>query len=396
MKKTYIILTLLLSVFIQPAYSQNNGDTAVYLLTCNPTSLHLHSIYGHSALRIVDNHAGTDTVYDWGAFDSETSNLAWKFATGRLDYTLQSRTATDFLQACADEERRVTSQRINLNPDDVQRLLSLIEENLKPENAGYRYNAFYDNCATRIRDILEKATNGKIHYPSAIDIDTRSFRDMVSEYQKQYLWLNFGINLALGLPANKKVSFRDKMFLPFELQQCLTTTVIQTEGRLVPLLQNPETVIKADTPAVQSQKLLSPENIIAIFLVLMTVTMPFIRRNKYIRAIDISVFSLFSLLACAMLFCNFFTNHQLTTMNINIIWLNPIIILCLVSLLMNKGGAIWFRVVFSVSALFLFVLIIIPHEFPRAALPLCFILALRSSARSAFDWNPINVDNDKP
>jgi hypothetical protein len=392
MKKTCLIITLVLLVFGRPAYAQS--DTMVYLLTCN-SGTEIHSMYGHSALRIVDNYSGTDMVYDWGVFDSNTPNFAWKFAKGRLNYMLQSSTVNNFLQTYSDEERGVTSQRINLNPEDVRKLLELIEENLNPENVSYIYSFFYDNCATRIRDILEKATDGKIHYPSGIDTDTRTFRDMTEEYQKPYLWFNLGINLMLGLPCDKQVSFREKMFLPLELQQCLSKTVIHTEGRIVPLLQNPEIVLDYNMPAAKSRTLLSPEIIIALFFVLILISMPFIRKNTYIKSIDIFIFSVFSILAGLMLFFNFFTDHQITRMNLNTIWLNPLIILCLISLLTNKTGVIWFRLVFCISVLFLVILIIMPQEFGRAAVPACFILVFRSSARSAFEGNPFNIDNGK-
>ncbi|MDR2909775.1 MAG: DUF4105 domain-containing protein [Bacteroidales bacterium] len=394
MKKTCLIITLVLLVFGRPAYAQNESDTIVYLLTCNPGT-EMYSMYGHSALRIVDGYSETDMVYDWGVFDANTPNFVWKFAKGRLNYTLQSSTVNNFLQTYSYEERGVISQRINLNPEDIRKLLELIEENLKPENVSYRYNFFYDNCATRIRDILEKATDGKIHYPSGIDTDMRTFRDMTKEYQKPYLWLNFGINLMLGLPCDKKVSFVEKMFLPFELQQCLSKTVIHTDGRIVPLLQNPEIMIDYNMPAVKSKTLLSPEIVIALFFILIIISMPVIRKNTYINSVDIFIFSVFSILAGLMLFFNFFTDHQATRMNLNAVWLNPFIILCLISLLTNKAGVIWFRFVFFISVLFLVVLIIVPQEFSRAAVPACFILAFRSSARSAFEWNPFSINNEK-
>ena len=42
-------------------------------------------------------------------------------------------------------------------------LLALINENLKPENIKYRYDFFYDDCSTRIRDLLEKSIGEKLN-----------------------------------------------------------------------------------------------------------------------------------------------------------------------------------------------------------------------------------------
>jgi len=392
MKRIHLITTLALLVFGGFIYAQNENDTIIYLLTCKPGT-ETYSIYGHSALRVVDRHSGTDMVYNWGVFDFGTPNFAWKFAKGRLDYMIDGGTMNNFLRIYYYEERGVISQRINLVPEDVRKLLELIEENLKPENVNYRYDFLYDNCATRIRDILEKATSGKIHYPPDIaSSNMQTWRDMIEKYQQPYMWLNFGINLSLGLPCDKKASFREKMFLPLELQKCLNETVIFTDGRMVPLLQNPETIIDYDMPVVKSTLLFAPEIIIMLFFILLVIFIPFIRKNTHLNYIDIFIFFIFSVLAGFMLFFNFFTDHQQTKMNLNILWLNPFIILCFILLIVNKAGAAWFRLVFYISILFLIVSVILPQEFSRAVIPMCFILAFRSSARSAFFWNPFTVN----
>ena len=36
--------------------------------------------------------------------------------------------------------------------EEKERLIALLTENYRPENRVYRYNFFYDNCATRPRD----------------------------------------------------------------------------------------------------------------------------------------------------------------------------------------------------------------------------------------------------
>jgi hypothetical protein len=394
MKKTYLIITLALLAFGRPIYAQNGNDTIVYLLTCKPGT-EIYSIYGHNALRVVDRYSGTDMVYNWGVFDFETPNFAWKFARGRLDYMIDMGTMNSFFRLYFYEKRGVMSQRINLSPENVRKLLELIEENLKPENVKYSYDFFYDNCATRIRDILENAADGRIHYPPDIESPKQqTFRDMIGEYQKSYKWLKFGIDLALGSPCEKKVSFRQKMFLPLELQECLSKAVIHTDGRMVPLLQNPEILIDYDMPVIKSTMLLAPEIIIALILILLVIFIPFIRKKTYLNSIDIFIFFVFSLLAILMLFFNFFADHLQTKLNFNIIWLNPFIIICLILLTLNKTGVIWFRLVFYFSILFLLISIILPQYFGTATVPMCLILAFRSSARSEFSWNPFTINEE--
>jgi hypothetical protein len=394
MKKRYLIIILASLVFGQTVYAQNESDTIVYLLTCKPGT-ETYSIYGHSALRVVDRYSGTDIVYNWGVFDFDTPNFALKFARGRLDYMLDMGSMNSFLRLYFYEERGVISQRINLAPENVRKLLVLIEENLKPENIKYRYDFFYDNCATRIRDILENAADGRIHYPPDIENpNPPTFRYMIGEYQKPYKWLKLGIDLALGSPCDKKASFRQKMFLPIELQECLSKAVIYSDGRMIPLLRTPEILVDHDIPAVKNIALLAPEIIFALLFILLVIFIPFIRKKSHLNSIDIFIFFIYSVLAGLMLFFNFFADHVQTKMNFNIIWLNPFIIICLILLILNQTSVIWFRLVFYISILFLLISIILPQYFNPAVVPMCLILAFRSSARSAFSWNPFSINEE--
>ncbi|MDR2886878.1 MAG: DUF4105 domain-containing protein [Bacteroidales bacterium] len=392
MKKIFLIITFALLAFIRSVYAQNSSDTVAYLITCNPGT-EVYSIYGHSALRIVDNFSGTDMVYNWGVFDFGTPNFAWKFACGRLDYMLESTTMERFLQTYHYEERGVMQQKINLTPGSIRRLVELVNENMKPENVKYRYDFFNDNCATRIRDILEKSSGGTIHYPPDFDADMRTFRDLLDDCQKPYPWLRTAINIALGLPANKKATFSQSMFLPLELQERLSQSVINIDGRMVPLLQNPSTIVDYAMPAVKSSRLLVPETALTLLLIVLVAIIPFIRKKTVVKSVDIFIFFAFSIFAALMLFFNFFTGLEQTKMNIHILWLNPFIIPCLVSLLVNRAGVIWFRLVFFTSVLSLAVSVVLMHSI-SAIIPACLILAFRSSARSAFSWNPFTVNDN--
>ena len=89
-----------------------------------------------------------------------------------------------------------------------------------------------------------------------------------------------------------------------------------------------------------------------------------------------------------MIFFNFFTDHQQLRWNLNIIWLSPFVILCLVSLLFGMNRTGWFRIVFILASAFLLLLVVLPQHINNAAIPLIVILILRSSARAGYSWNP--------
>ena len=385
--KVIFIVSFLFAFNLSSALSQTKPDTIIYLLTCGPGT-ETYSIYGHSAIRIVMPGPNSDIVYNWGVFDFRTPNFAWKFAKGRLDYMLVSESLQSFLQEYLYERRSVYSQKINFNPDEKQKFILLINENLKPENINYRYDFFYDDCSTRIRNLIEKSVGNKLLYPPVETGKIPTFRNLVAKYQISYPWLQFGIDLIMGSTSDKKALFRDRMFLPIDMKNGLSETVISRSGKMIPLLQNPEAILNYRPPEVSQKFLISPTFIFTILLIIIIILSVWLKNTKIIRLLDIIVFLFFSLLSILMLFFNFFTDHVQMKWNLNIIWLNPLLLFCLISLLLKKRGVIWFRIVFYISAAFFILHIVLPQEFQISFMILLLIIMIRSLFRADFSWNP--------
>jgi len=391
MKKKLIVCILVGMIFLPGAFSQHDKDTIVYLLTCGPGT-ETYSIYGHSALRVVIPEKNIDIVYNWGIFDFGAPNFAWNFAKGRLTYYLGKDQTRPFIEYYFYEQRYIHQQQINLSSKESSTLLALIDENLKPENIGYRYDFFYDDCSTRIRDLLEKSIGEKLLYPPVDTEQLPTFREMVEKYQASYPWLQFGINLIMGSPGDKPAIYRDRMFLPIDLKEELSQAVVNRSGKMMPLLQNHEKIIDFEAPVVKKNFLVSPVVVFTLLLIIVLIISTRVKSLKYNNIIDIVIFSVFSALALLMIFFNFFTNHQQMKWNLNIIWLNPFILIALCSLFLNIGKTIWFRLVFYISAIFLIIHLVLPQSFDLSFIPLVLILLIRSSIRGGFDWNPIIIE----
>lgn len=370
-------------------FSQSPADTIVYLLTCG-AGTETYSIYGHSALRVVIPEKKIDTVYNWGVFDFNAPNFAWKFAKGRLDYELGGESLQRFLGFYFFEQRYVHSQKINLEISETRKLITLINENLKPENIKYRYDFFYDDCSTRIRDLLEKSIGEKLLYPPVKTGKLPTFRELVGKYQNPFPWLNFGIDLIMGSTSDKKASFRESMFLPLDMKEGLSEAVINRNGKMTPLLQNPEVILDFEPPVVKQNFFISPVFVFTLLFIIVMILPAVFKSRKANTLIDIFIFLVFSVLAVLMIFFNFFTDHQQMRWNLNIIWLNPFILACLIALLLKKAGSVWFRIVFFISVSFLVLQLVLPQAFNFAIFPLVLILLVRSSLRAGFDWNPLS------
>ncbi len=384
--KNCFLCILLLTLSMQVTANPQNIE--VFLITCGPGT-ETYSIYGHSAIRIIDHKNNTDLVYNWGVFDFSTPNFVWKFAKGRLDYMLGVYPYEKFLRDYFFEERWVISQKMNLDDSELILMLGLIAENLRPENIRYRYDFFYDNCSTRIRDIIEKATGNDLIYPPDELKKPPSFRALIRSYQKDYAWMNFGIDLLMGYPADRKASLRDRMFLPLEMKDALSGSVIRKDNLMIPLLQNPVTELDFADPVVKTGFFVSPPFVFSMMLIIIIILAGMFRNPGFNFYLDVFVFFILSVLALMMIFFNFFTDHQQLRWNLNTVWLNPFLILCLASILMNRKGFVWFRIAFFLALIFLMYPLFFPQHSNNAFVPLIMILLLRCSVRGGFTWNPL-------
>ena len=390
MKKIFLAGLLISLISFTRVFSQTTSDTTAYLLTC-ASGTETYSIYGHSAIRITITQKGIDSVYNWGVFDFDTPNFVWKFAKGRLDYMVISQPLKSFLSDYVYEKRSVYSQKINITPPELRKLTEMINENLRPENRKYRYDFFFDDCSTRIRDLFEKCIGDILKYPPPETGRIPTFRDLVAKYQNPYPWYKFGVDLIMGSTSDKKAHFRDRMFLPIELKDELSKTLVRRSDKMIPLLQNPEILLDFDARSVKQNIFISPPFVFTLAIIIILILAGLTKSRKIIRIIDIIIYSVFSVLSVLMIFFNFFTDHEQMKMNLNIIWLNPFIIVCLFILILNKTGTIWFRIVFYISALFLVLQYVLPQDFHIAFSLLTILILIRSSVRCEFEWNPLNL-----
>ena len=168
MKRTilYPLLTLYLLIFSNgQAIASDNDSIRLSLLTCAPGE-EIYSLFGHTAIRYEDPANGIDAVFNYGLFSFNTPNFILRFSLGETDYQLGATDYARFAAEYAFDGRSVWQQTLNLSKEEKAELIRLLQENYLPENRVYRYNFFYDNCATRPRDKIEESIDGKVIYPA--------------------------------------------------------------------------------------------------------------------------------------------------------------------------------------------------------------------------------------
>lgn len=123
----------------------------------------------------------------------------------------------------------VTEQVLNLTPEEINKIWNALIVNAQPENAVYRYNFFFDNCATRPVAIVEELVNGKVKYNDPPEPQT--FRDLINYCTRNNSWLTFGCDLALGSPTDRIATPHEMMFLPVYLKdEFEKATIVNPDG----------------------------------------------------------------------------------------------------------------------------------------------------------------------
>ena len=250
-----------------PAQSQAANETGteyydsveISLITCSPHE-EIYSLYGHSALRVRDLHTGEDLSFNYGVFNYKQDFFVLRFVFGKTDYELGIAPFGEFCKYYKYWGSQVSEQVLNLTAPEKRNIVRELFINYRPENRVYRYNFFFDNCASRPRDVIERNVGGRIQY-QAIGQEP-SFRQMIHEHNKLHPWNALGIDLLLGVRADMPTTQREQHFLPENLERDFAqATILNADGTTRKLVKERRIVIEPGIQLVKEEFPLSPQTI---------------------------------------------------------------------------------------------------------------------------------------
>jgi len=174
----------------------------------------LYSIFGHAAIRIKYNTS--DVVFNFGTFDTETSEFGYKFVRGDLNYALSKANFTDFLKEYVSESRSVTEYPATLNSVDALKLNNSLEATYSSATGRvYKYQFLTDNCSTRIYALLKGNDHHSFNWPQKLYQTT--FRESINANLNNSPIARLGINILLGALGETKLNSTTNTFLPDSL-----------------------------------------------------------------------------------------------------------------------------------------------------------------------------------
>jgi len=376
-KLRLIILLSLISLFSFAQAPKLSKDAKISILTCS-AGPQLHEIFGHSAIRISDEQNNIDWVFGWGTFDFDTPNFYTKFVKGSLLYTISLTNYRTFIYRYKYYKRSVYEQTLALDSLSKQQIVSAVLENYKPENRYYKYDFQLDNCATRIRDIIENNCSSKLeyHFPD----QEKSFRDILRESLKPFPWTDWGINTVLGKNLDDRASTKEYMYIPGYLMHVFDSATINK----VKLVKNKETVYQAPITIFKTNWYLRPEFILSLLALLIFIYSAYcIKKNIIRRWPDYILFSILGILGLLIAFLCSYSDYHSMPWNYNLLIFLPTHIFAL--LFLHKKESNYLKKYFLISTIIglivlclFYIIPIAPQVLPLASIPLVLIIVLRS------------------
>lgn len=400
MKLTFLSLTLFFctlgSIFPQAIQAQTmvqkqavppatEDSIRFSLLTCGAGE-EIYSLFGHTAIRYENFTRGIDAVFNYGIFSFNTPNFILRFTLGETDYQLGVTSYKQFAYEYTWTGRDVWQQTLNLNAEEKKKLLALLEENYLPQNRIYRYNFFYDNCATRPRDQIERSVQGTLEYADDMtSFQTGiSFRDIVHQYTIGHSWARFGIDLCLGSQADKDITRRQMMFAPFYLKDFLAKAQLKNaQGMERPLVSSEDHIIQSPQQTSTEEAPSPLQTAFLLFTIVTIVTAYGIYRRKSLWLLDLLLFLAAGVAGCILAFLASFSQHPAVSPNYLLFLFHPLHLLCLpwmIKRVRKKEKSIYMWANIIVLTFFILLWGIIPQEFNLAVLPLALSLWIRSAS----------------
>lgn len=383
-KSLFVVFLFFLSVAVCGA--QEGDSVRVSLVTCSPGNK-VYSLYGHTAIRCQNFTRGVDLAFNYGVFSFNQPHFVWHFVLGRCDYMVMPIPWDDFLVDYSERGSSVTAQVLNLTPRESNAVFLSLVDNCSKEKRYYRYNFLYNNCTTKVRDMIETCVEGSVVYPDTLPHFT--YRQILHQYTAGHPWAQEGNDMLLGADVDTVLSARAVMFAPEYLMRYADGAVIRQENNdSRPLVLETENILeKRDVPEEGFPPVgpLTAALCFLAFCVMVCLLERFFNRMFWIW--DILLLVAQGSAGTLLLFMFLFSEHPAVGSNWLVWPFTPLAFLGLcpvVKAAVGKRKTHWHAFYFVYLALFIIFSPWIPQDFGNIVVPLATALLTRPVSYHAY------------
>ena len=331
----------------------------------------VYSWFGHSAF-LVTTPDGRDVTFDYGTFSFNDEDFFVNFAFGRLWFVCNSSRAEWQIQELEAEGRSVTKVVLPLSAAQKKAVIGLLNNNILYENRTYLYHHYNDNCATRLRDIIDYTTGGDFRR-WAESRPGMTFRQQASRALSQNPFIQWALEFLQSGRIDRPATLWDEMFLPENLERAViayygldSTLVVDNEGHYPEIPNTPQNNILFSV-------------LFGLILGGISSLLLIWRKDRAVFIYNGVVYVFFGLLGTVLFFMMFFTNHDVTWFNENILFVNPLLIVLAVFCFMRSSKArLLCRIELSVIAVLTVLKLILPSVFIQSNWPVIIVMTMVS------------------
>ncbi len=309
------VLIVLCALLMQPVMASN---MRVGVMTMQPGEIFWER-FGHNSIVIDDN--GQMLSYNFGFFDPNETGFVGNFIKNRMNYIMAELPLEQDLSYYRGAGRGVNIQWLNLTPAQALQIQVRLKFLAKPENAHYRYEYYTNNCATKVRDVIDDALGGLLQKQMTASSLGNTYRSESVRLAWPAKWMAMGFDLALSGHADKPMNRWQDAFIPMLLQQSLSETKLGNGQALVASTQNLLPHKLQQPPSELPQWSLAA---MAIGLGLAGIFYWSGRKPKLLMALTLGFWLLSGLLGVVLLCVWLGTEHYFAQANENILLLSPL------------------------------------------------------------------------
>lgn len=322
--KLKIAFSLLFCLVLNPFFNFGQGrklseGAEISVLTCDVGN-EMHTLYGHTAIRVKDPAYLMDEVFNYGYFDFSTPNFLLKFTKGNLKYFVATDRFENFSPEYVYNQRGVYEQKLNLSQAQKQAIFDDLLKVLSSDERFYTYKFIDRNCTSMVADLLNKHLDGKISIK--VSDSNKTYRVILYGYLDKHFYEKLGINIMFGLKTDKVFNH---IYLPLQLMEGIKLS--KNNGQK---LSDSVNVINIESAPEVPVSLWN--NCYTYLVVLLLVVLI----NK--KSIYLTYFILMGCLGIFLFSMGFISLHNELSMNYNILLFNPLLLLLVYSVLSNKRG----------------------------------------------------------
>jgi hypothetical protein len=164
-----------------------------------------------------------DACYNYGIGDfHEPIKMVWGFFRGEHSFWVGKDLPANMLAIYRQYDRTIWVQPLPLDDAQKKKVIDKLEDDILEEHRYYAYDHFWDNCTTRIRDIIDNVTDHALAKMTDLPGD-ETFRDLARDGFYGMRVPLIITDIAMGRSTDKVPTYWDRMFLPQYLREAVQT-----------------------------------------------------------------------------------------------------------------------------------------------------------------------------